>query len=204
VDAVAQLAALEATRAEASGKVDAIEREARQAGQQLAQAREQLAELERRGGGRQSDRAKAEVALVEAERGASQSVWVARVDGAKRRVRDADIAVAEHVRSNLAALLRELEAEARVVAAAEDRAALDFVEANYACQQIAARLGGVLGRVRRPEVGDVSFLRGDELARQARAFLDAGGEEPPAVARDREPWASILAAAQTEPETEAA
>ena len=190
MDANTTLAALTAARDQANGKVASIEAEAREAGLALAAAREALAEFER-GDGRQSDRAKLEQRFTEAEARVGQP-WPTRLDGARRRVRDADRAIADHVRSNLAELLAEVEQDGAAAAARVDAAAQALVDANLACQQVGQQIGALLVKVSPPGPADVSGTRSDEAARAAASFLVSGGEQPPALDRRRAPWNHLL------------
>jgi hypothetical protein len=202
MSATAELARLVDVRAEAGRRVDQLEREAQHAGQELAQARERLAQFERAGSGRQADRAKLETALTTAEAAANQSVWSTRIDGARRRVRDADVEVAEHVRAHLPELLQALEQEGAEAADRVNQACQDLIEASLARETVAARIGGLLNRLRAPQPGDVSFTKSDQLAREAQTFLAGGGEEPVLVNRQNEPWRALLGASEPLPDRE--
>jgi hypothetical protein len=190
-DAVVELTQLRERRARAARRVAELEREWRSANEQAAQASARLAEVERQGASAAA-RHKAEEALSEAKALAAQP-WAERVDGAKRAVRDVDVAVRAHVSGHLVELVEALEADGRAVAERINAAAADLVAAHAEWEAVATELGATIAMVSPPGPLDVSRSQAEQAARAVAALVAAGGQEGPRVSRLNDPWARLLA-----------
>ena len=183
VDATSELAKLQAARTGARNRVAALEGEARAAGQTLARCREQVAEFERQDDGKPADRQKLEAQLRAAE-GEAAKPWAQRIDGARRRVRDHDRAVADHVRANLLEVVAPLEADGAIHAERITELAHQIVAEVAERDAIAQQIGGLLAMIGRVDPGDVSRSNSEDLVIEARRLITGGGEDAPRLLRD--------------------
>ena len=175
-------------------RVSDLEREWREAVEATATASAALAEVERHGGSA-TTRHKAEEALAAAKQRAGEP-WAERVEGAKAAARDLDKRYRAYVSEHLGELVEALEQDGKLAAEAVNRAAGDLVTAHAEWGAVAAQIGTLVSQVSRVSPGDVSYPQpqADEAARGAIALVAAGGEYGPRLARDREPWSSLLGA----------
>jgi chromosome segregation ATPase len=186
--AATELAALAAARAELDERADALDREQRQASENVARLSAALADLERRAAaGEQviSDeaRTKAERELTQA-RIAAGAPWAERRDGVRAAIRDADHATRTFVAEHLDELLAELADEADAAASAVDRACHALITAYRERQAVESRVTELCALVRPPRPGDIVRTRSEALAREAERLLAQGGEAAPVPAVD--------------------
>lgn len=180
-----ELSSLAARRDEAQRRVDELERELHAAGQAREDARAALVEAERRGIGA-AERMKLEKALADAE--ARPTILLARVEGSRAAVRDAEVEMRKYVAENLSELVCELEADGdRAVSDLND--ALESVVAAYHRREgIAARIMSLAAMVGPLRPGDVSRSKAEDVVRAASALLAGSGEVRPELLHDpREP-----------------
>jgi hypothetical protein len=76
--------------------------------------------------------------------------WAERIRGARLGVQAAERAIAEHVTSNLAQLVAEVEEDGRLAAAAIDEAAQTLVDRYQQREQVAQKLVALLAADGRP------------------------------------------------------
>lgn len=176
-----ELARLITEREAREARVDELEREARAASQALSEARNALVEGERRG----EPTGRLEKAIVDGE--SAMQRWPLKIEGAQRGVRDAQQQVAIFVGANLPALLESREARGEAAAARLTAAAEEVIAAYTEREQIAQEIGSLLALTRRVEPQDVSASSGRALAAEASRLVEAGGEVPPRLDRDRVP-----------------
>jgi hypothetical protein len=185
--AATELAALAAARAELDERADAIDREQRQASENVARLSAALADLKRRAaaGEQVSDeeRTKAERELTQA-RITAGAPWAERRDGVRAAIRDADHAERTFVADHLDELLVELVDEAETAASAVDRACHALIAAYRERQAVEARVTALCAQVRIPRPGDIVRTRSEQVAREAERLLQAGGEAAPVPAVD--------------------
>jgi chromosome segregation ATPase len=168
-------------RVAATRRVEELEAEQRAASQARAEARAALVEAERNGV-RPAERAKLEKALAEAE--TKPHLLGARIEGARQAVRDAEVALAQHVRDNLSELVAPLETEGQA-AAERINAGAEMIVAGLAEREaIAGKISALASMVGWMQPGDVSRTAAEDAARAASALLGAGGETPPELLRD--------------------
>jgi hypothetical protein len=199
MDASTELAKMEEQRAHAAARLDAVEREARAAGQAAEEASLQLSEAERHGASA-SKRHQLEAELAKAQARRAEP-WAERLKGAQHALRDIDSAIRQHVTENFAEAAAPIEQDGEVAAQQVNEALAALIAACDTRRLVESRLAGlavkVTGATLQP--GDVARPRTDEVARAARALLDAGGEAPVKLRRDRGPWARLLGEQEPEP-----
>jgi chromosome segregation ATPase len=185
--AATELAVLAATRAELDERADALDREQRQASENVARLSAALADLERRAaaGEQISDeaRTKAERELTQARITAGEP-WAERRDGVRAAIRDADHATRTFVAEHLDELLADLVDEAEAAATAVDRACHALITAYRERQAAESRVTELCAMVRPPRPGDIVRTRSEALAREAERLLAQGGEAAPVPAVD--------------------
>jgi hypothetical protein len=190
-DASAELAKLQEARARATARVDGLEADWRAAVTAAQDASAALAHAERVGVS-ESKRSTLEERLAAAKARAAEP-WAERVEGSRAAVRDADRAVSAFVNEHFSELLEAKEADGRIAAEKEDVAAAAQLAAYRQREAVAAEIASLASLVSTTAPGDVTYSKADELARAAVALIEGGGEEPPRLRRDREPWATLLA-----------
>jgi hypothetical protein len=166
---------------EARARVDEINRQARAATQEVADAREALIQLERQAGGiTMAQRRKAEARLSLAEEAAA-APWRERRAGAEHAARDAHHAVQLHAAQHLNELVAELEEDGRAAAEQVDHAAQAFLDAVQRRAEVDRALTETVALTRAMRPGDIARGRSEEATRAVTALLQRGGEAPPAV-----------------------
>jgi hypothetical protein len=180
---VEELARLERRNAEARQRVEQLERDQRAAGQARQEARAALVEAERRGAA-PADRKKLEQTLADAEARASEP-WPERIEGARAAARDLTGERRQLVAHNLLSLAEAVEADGGSAASAINEHCAGLIAAYHRRQELEQRLFTLASTVRVTEPGDVSRSKADQLAKAAMALLQAGGETPPVLRRDR-------------------
>jgi hypothetical protein len=181
-------------RDRASVRLDELEGEARAAGQAAAEASAALAEFERQGG-KAAERRQLEQELAAAKQRA-QEPWHERAEGARAALRDADEELRQYQAQHLTELVEALEADGRIVASKIDDAAEALVTAYSERERIAHEISAIASQAGRIHFGDISFIRSEALAREARTLIHEGGEVPPTLRHDpRQPRLGEPAAA---------
>ena len=182
LSATEELARLVERYAEASGRIDDLERTWRSANETLAQARAALIELERRGGSA-AERGKLEKQLVDAEAAAAQP-WRERVEGARQAAHDLDVDRRQHVAENLDELVKERESAGWSATEEFNRDLEGLVAKHQAWSQVASEITALAAVAGRTQPGDVTRTKAEQLMREVAALLLDGGENPPALLRD--------------------
>jgi hypothetical protein len=181
--ATEQMAKLVEQRGRAAARVGEVEAEQRLAQQTLTGAREALVQFERRGSGRAPERGELEAALAEAQARANEP-WAERVEGARRRARDAQHAVQRHAAEHMTELVEAREADGEAAAERINTACTELIAGYAEWQSTAQELGGLLRHLGPVGPGDVSRDRSEALVREATRLLQTGGETGPTVTRD--------------------
>ena len=185
-----ELAALVGQRDALRDRVDATDREQREANEDVARLSESLADLERRAAGGEKVSAKtrteAEQALTSARLRQGEP-WAERRGGGERAVRDHLQQMTIFVGQNFAALYDELAEDAEAVAARVDHACNELLAAYHERQIIDGRVTTLAAMVRAPEVGAVARTQAEAVAAAASALLQAGGEQAPLLRDDLDP-----------------
>jgi hypothetical protein len=181
VDAAAAMSKLVEKREHANDRVHEIEAEQRLASHTLQATREALVQFERRGGGGEECR-QLEQALAEAKAEAN-APWSERIEGARRRARDAQHEVAGYVAEHLTELVAAREAEGQAAAERINTACSEILAGHAEWERIAGDISALLSLVGPVRPGDVSFGRSEALAREASTLLREGGEQGPVVRR---------------------
>jgi hypothetical protein len=173
-------------RERAQAKIDQLMAEQREAAQARETARGALVEFERHGG-RAAERRKLEEELAAAEVRATER-WPERIEGARAGLRDAQAALQAYTAEHLDELVQDKERDGEVATSSLNAAAETVVAAYRERERIASELSLLVSTVARVQPGDISFSRGEALARAAAELLESGGEAPPVLRRDpREP-----------------
>jgi chromosome segregation ATPase len=183
-------------------RVSAIEREARQATEEVARLSTELAELERRAAAGEQvssrSRTEAEAKLAKA-RARHGEPWAERRAGVEAAIRDADRELRVFVREHLPELAAELSEDAEAAAEAVNRACRALSDAYLRRMEVERQvmaLAGTAGISMNP--GDVARTKAEAAVAAADALLRAGGEAAPVmVVRQPEP---VEPPAESEPE----
>jgi hypothetical protein len=189
-DTTAQLEELHHRRSNAAARINEIERNWRQANEQVAFASQALAELERQGASAPR-RHKAEETLAAAKLKQAEP-WQERLDGARAAARDVDRQLREFTAENLAELVETLEQEGQAVADRINAAAAELVSAHADWEAIAGRIGATISMVSHPGPYDVSRSTAEQTVRAAVALINDGGEQAPQLDRNAAPWDTLL------------
>jgi DNA repair exonuclease SbcCD ATPase subunit len=182
LSATEELARLAEKRSQAGTRIAELEQAWKTANQALADARLALVDLERRGGS-SAERGKREKTLADCEAKAAEP-WAERLEGARQAAHDLDQQRRQLIVEHLDELVGALEADGQAAAERLNDHARGVLDAYAEVHRIAGQISALASQVGRMQPGDVSRTRADQLARQASAVLDAGGEEPPRLKRD--------------------
>jgi hypothetical protein len=194
-DASVQMGELVARRADADARVEQLEVEQQAAARARIDARAALVEAERRGVSA-AERGKAEKAVADAE--AKPTIIGARVEGARAAARDLEGVIQKYVAEHLDELLDELAAQGERAASAIDAGAAAILDGYAARAEVERQTFELISMIRRSQTSDVERSTADELARQAKLLLDAGGERRPVVLVDpRQPRHGQVASARS-------
>jgi chromosome segregation ATPase len=190
-EAAVELARLLDSRAELESKLDALDREQRAAGEEVARLSAELVALERRGleGEEVSPaaRTKAEEALAKAQ-AAHAAPWGERRQALKESINGHQGRVQRFVGEHFGELVEEVEQDGALAAEAIDDAAAKLVEAARERDQASKRLDALNATVRgASRFGDVAISRADAVAREAGRMLAEGGEVAPRVRDELRP-----------------
>jgi hypothetical protein len=178
-----QLARLVEARSRAGARVSELEADRRTATQTLMAASEALVQAERRGA-RAAERQEFQASLVEAKATSAQP-WPELIEGARRRVRDAQGEVVRFVEANLVPLIEVLETEGEAAAANLNAAAQALVDAFQERERVAREITALYAMtVSVAEVNAVPSSRAGALLSAANALLHEGGERPPMLRRE--------------------
>jgi hypothetical protein len=139
------MARLGERRARAAARIEQLEKEAREAGRALTEARDALVDFERRGG-RPAERTKLERTLAEAKARAAEP-WQERVEGARHALRDVDAEQQRFAGEHLTELVETLEADGRIAATDLNAHAQGVLEAFQRRERIAAEISALASTV---------------------------------------------------------
>jgi hypothetical protein len=118
-----------------------------------------------------------------AARGKAGEPWAERIAGRRQRVRDADVAVRQHVQANLPELASAIEGDGLLAVQEMVVAAEAFIQAYTKREAVVRALGALLaltGPVRPEDVGPWS--RAEQAVRELTRLL-AEGEPAPCIQR---------------------
>lgn len=178
-EAMRELLELAQAEEQARSRVDDVERQARSATANAAEAREALIQLEAAGPSPQQ-RKQAEARLAKAEEAAGQP-WRERIDGAQRAARDARHTLVRHAAEHLDDLVAEIEESGRAAAEQVDHAAEAFVAAIDRRMAVERDLIQIVALTRTMGPNDVSRARSDDARQAVRRFIAQGGEDAPTL-----------------------
>jgi len=167
-------------RVRAEARVRELEAEQRQAGVTLTATSEALAEFERRGDGKQAERTRLERELAEAK-AAVAAPWAERIEGARRRARDARGEVQRFVTAHLAELVQARQVDGQAAADRINSAVSEMLAAYAEWAAVSQEISTLLSLVGPVRPGDVSFTRSEALAREASRLVQQGGEQAPVL-----------------------
>jgi hypothetical protein len=183
-------------------RVDAIDREQREATERAATASAALAQLERRaltGEDVGGQRKKLEAELAKAQAAASEP-WSERHSGGQAAVRDHEQQVVLYVGQHFAELYGELAEDAESAATRIDSACHELIAAFHERMIVEGRLLTLAAMVRAPQLGDVARTRAEAVAAAASTLLQVGGEQAPLLRNDPRQPESVEPPAEVEPE----
>jgi hypothetical protein len=174
-----RLVALAEAEEQARDRITAVELDARQAGAELAEAREALVRLEA-GTPTTQQRAAAEKSLTEAERKTTER-WPERRAGAERAAREARQALVQFATEHLPELVAEIEDDGRAAAEHVNACGEAFQAACSHRDQAERNLIQIVALTRGMGPNDVSRARSGEARQAVQMFLSAGGEDAPSL-----------------------
>jgi len=181
--AAKELAALDLRRRDLENRLNDLDRQQREATEQVNQRSAELADLERRAaaGERVSAQArtKAEEALTQARLRHAEP-WAERAAGVQAAIREAEQGKRAFVTEHLDELLGELVEDANAAAEDVNHAAQRLLDAYQQRQAVEQRVTALCGLVRPVTApGAIRATRAEALAREAQRLLGEGGEVAP-------------------------